>query len=72
MPEEWQVRGVIGAGFSDLNPTLVTISISKGEGYHTHVTIQGKAKEGLIKQHAGEKAAQRIAEQLAAQVPKAT
>jgi hypothetical protein len=62
------VKGVVWAGFSNMNPAIVTIWISPGERQHTQVTIQGKAKEGLIKQHAGEEAAVMIAQQITAQL----
>jgi hypothetical protein len=59
------VRGVFGAGSMNLNPALVTVTIKDGAGGPTAVHIRGAAKEGLIKQRAGQKAAERIAEQLA-------
>jgi hypothetical protein len=68
MPEAWQVKGVVGVGWGDMNVAIVTISISKSETNHTHITIQGKSKEYLIRQHGGEKAAQKIAQQLKAQL----
>jgi hypothetical protein len=69
MPRVWQLKGVIGAGWSNMTPAIVTILISEGETHHTHITIQGKAKEFLIRQHAEEKGAQRIAQQLKVQLP---
>ncbi len=64
----FEVKGLIGAGFLNMNPAIVTVLITAVSNYQTHVTIQGKAKEGLIKQHAGEKAAERIAQQLTARL----
>lgn len=58
------IKGVVGSGFMNMNPSVVTVQIEAvGEG-HCAVTIRGTAKEGLIKQHAGEKAARRVAERL--------
>ena len=56
-----RVNGLIGAGILNLNPALVNISITAISHSQTHIRIQGKAKEGLIKQYAGKKAAQRVA-----------
>jgi pentatricopeptide repeat protein len=59
-----EIRGVVGSGFLNMNPALVSVSLfAHGEG-HSQVKIQGSAKEGLIKQQAGKKAAERIAQQL--------
>jgi hypothetical protein len=55
-----QVAGVVGAGVGNLNPAVVTVTISaSAEG--SRLIIRGAAKEGLIKQRAGEKAAKRVA-----------
>jgi hypothetical protein len=55
-----RVVGVVGAGVGNLNPAVVTVTISaSAEG--SRVVIRGAAKEGLIKQRAGEKAAKRVA-----------
>jgi hypothetical protein len=59
------VRGVFGAGSMNLNPAVVTVTMTASPGGGTAVHIRGAAKEGLIKQRAGQKAAERIAEQLA-------
>jgi hypothetical protein len=55
------VRGVTGAGALNLNPTVVTVTISSTDSMSTTVHIRGVAKEGLIKQRAGQKAAERLA-----------
>jgi|SRR5579883_2267289 len=62
------IKGLTGSGFFNMNPTLVTISIAEASPNQVRVLIQGIAKEGLIKQHAGKKAAQRIAQQLSAKL----
>jgi hypothetical protein len=55
-----RVVGVIGAGVGNLNPAVVIVTISaSAEG--SRLVIRGAAKEGLIKQRAGEKAARRVA-----------
>lgn len=56
-----QVKGLVGAGALKMNPTIISISITALPHSPTGITIQGKAKEGLIKQHTAEKAAQRVA-----------
>jgi hypothetical protein len=58
------IRGVIGAGFINLNPAVVTVTMTVDGKDQTAVHIRGAAKEGLIKQHAGQKAAERLAAQL--------
>lgn len=58
------VSAVVRSGFLGLNPAVVTIEVlAQGENQAT-VNVSGMAKEGLIKQHAGEKAARRIADRL--------
>jgi hypothetical protein len=58
-----QVVGVVGA--PDTNPAVVTVTISRSdEG--SSVVVRGAAKEGLIKQRAGQDAAKRVAAELGA------
>ena len=59
--EVLSVKGLIGAGALSMNPTLVTIAITSLPHTPTSILIQGKVKEGLIRQHAAQKAAQHIA-----------
>ncbi|HEU5384045.1 MAG TPA: hypothetical protein VFV38_52290 [Ktedonobacteraceae bacterium] len=68
IPPLFEVKGMVGAGFLDMNPALVNISITVLSPLRAHVRIQGKAKEGLIKQHAGKKATQRVAHLLLSQL----
>jgi hypothetical protein len=59
-----QVVGIVAAGVGNLNPAVVTVTIrAAGEG--SKLIVRGAAKEGLIKQRAGEAAARRVAEALA-------
>jgi hypothetical protein len=58
------ITALVGAGFFNLNPALVSVQVAPISATLTKVSIHGKAKEGLIKQHAGEKAAKRIADML--------
>ena len=61
------VRGMFDSGWLDLCPAIVTVRVSTTGGEGTsRVTIRGVAKEGLIKQRAGEKAARKVAELLVA------
>lgn len=66
--EVLRIKGLIGAGALAMNLTLVNITITSLSHTPTHILIQGKAKEGLIRQYAGRKAAQRIANLLLNQV----
>lgn len=59
-----EVVGLVGAGFRNLNPAVVTVTIHPSD-YGARLVIRGAAKEGLIKQRAGEAAAKRIAAALA-------
>jgi hypothetical protein len=59
-----QVAGIVGSGIGNLNPAVVTVTIrASAEG--SRLVIRGVAKERLIKQRAGEKAAKRIAAAMA-------
>jgi hypothetical protein len=59
-----QVVGIVGAGAGNLNPAVVTVTIRAAD-QGSKLVVRGAAKEGLIKQHAGDKAARRVAEALA-------
>lgn len=62
--EIFEAKALIGSGFFNMNPALVTVEIYQISSNQTHITIRGVAKEGLIKQRAGEKAARLIAQRL--------
>ncbi len=55
-----EVVGIVGAGFGNLNPAVVTVTIRPAED-GSRLVVRGAAKEGLIKQRAGEWAAKRVA-----------
>jgi hypothetical protein len=60
------LRVVIGAGYFNLNPAVVTVTVEPADSPGTStVHIRGVAKEGLIKQHSGRTAANRVAAALA-------
>jgi hypothetical protein len=59
-----QVVGIVGAGSGNLNPAVVTVTIRAAD-QGSKLVVRGAAKEGLIKQRAGEAAARRVAEALA-------
>lgn len=61
-------QAVLGSGVLDLNPAVVTVTLSQDAGRVVAV-VRGVAKEGLIRQRAGEKAARRVAERLTAARP---
>jgi hypothetical protein len=52
--------GVVWSGVGNLNPAIITVTI-RPAGNTTILLVRGAAKEGLIKQRAGEKAAHQIA-----------
>jgi hypothetical protein len=55
------VRGIVGAGTMNLNPAVITVTMSAAGAGGTTVHVRGAAREGLVKQHAGHKAAERLA-----------
>lgn len=57
------VQGVVGAGKGNMNPAAVTITLTTS-GDTTHLHVRGVAREGLIKQRAGQQAVERIASHL--------
>ncbi len=63
------VAAVVGSGFLGLNPALVTVEVIPEKENRVSVAVSGVAKEGLIRQHAGEKAAKRIAGRLQEMFP---
>lgn len=60
-----RIRVITGGGAGGLNPVLVTAVLTRTEEKATSVLLRAAAKEGLIKQRAGEKTAKRIAGLLA-------
>ncbi len=62
--ERMRVKAIIGSGSLNMNPAVVTVDIEQVSAQQTRVTIRGVAKEGLIKQHAGEKAARFVAQRI--------
>ncbi len=66
------VSAVVGSGFLGLNPAVVTIEVVAHEDDRSRVVVSGVAKEGLIKQRSGEKAARRIAQSLQAALREAS
>ncbi|MEV4350071.1 hypothetical protein AB0J83_36900 [Actinoplanes sp. NPDC049596] len=56
-------QAIMGSGAMNLNPAVVTVTLHAHEG-QTLATVRGVAKEGLIRQRAGQKAARRVADQL--------
>jgi hypothetical protein len=62
-----QVIGILGSGVANLNPAVVTVTIQASE-WGSRLVIRGAAKEGLIKQRAGAKAAKRVAAAIAPEV----
>ncbi|GAA1224838.1 hypothetical protein GCM10009665_13830 [Kitasatospora nipponensis] len=59
------VRAVVGGGFGNMNPVVITVSLTDQGPRRTAATVRGAAKEGLIKQRAGEKTAKLVADRLA-------
>jgi hypothetical protein len=56
------ICATVGSGFFNINPTLIKVQVAPITNETARISIFGTAKEGLIKQKAGEKAVKRIAE----------
>ncbi len=59
--DQEMMRVVVGGGFGGLNPVVVTALVTKGTEDSSAVRLRAAAKEGLVKQRAGEKTAIRLA-----------
>lgn len=55
------VRVVTSGGTGGMNPVVVTALVTKGEERDSGVKLRAAAKEGLVKQRAGEQTATRLA-----------
>jgi len=63
------VRGVVGAGALNMNPAVVRVQATPLAPEMSKVRVRAVAKEGLIKQRAGQEAAARIHDHLAGVFP---
>ncbi|MGA5638151.1 hypothetical protein [Streptomyces sp. CS081A] len=61
---EATIRVVTGGGAGGLNPVVVTARVLKTDGAGSEIRLRAAAKEGLIRQRAGEKTAVRLAARL--------
>ncbi|MFD5946226.1 hypothetical protein ACFWAZ_13330 [Streptomyces collinus] len=59
--EQRMIRVVAGGGVGGMNPVVVTALVTKGEASDSQVRLRAAAKEGLIRQRAGERTASRLA-----------
>jgi hypothetical protein len=64
--DKHELRAVVGSGALNLNPALVTLQLVATTSTSTTFKVRGVAKEGLIRQQAGRKAAERVAAALTA------
>lgn len=62
--ESFSALLVVGSGYGNLNPAVVRIKAVPSESGGSLVTVEGKAKEGLVKQRGGMASATAIAEEL--------
>ncbi|MGW6394325.1 hypothetical protein ACWFR1_28370 [Streptomyces sp. NPDC055103] len=62
--EDETIRIVAGGGAGGLNPVVVTARVLKADEDSSEVWLRAAAKEGLIRQRAGEKTAVRLAARL--------
>jgi predicted secreted protein len=62
--DEKTIRVVASGGAGGLNPVVVTARVLKADEDSSEVWLRAAAKEGLIRQRAGEKTAVRLAAQL--------
>jgi hypothetical protein len=60
-PDEYKLCAVLGSGALNLNPAVVTLQLVATTWASTTIRVRGVAKEGLIPQRAGRKAAERVA-----------
>lgn len=58
------LKAVGDSGFLNMNPAVVVLEILEGSSGICEITITAAAKEGLIKQHAAEKAVQQVASEI--------
>lgn len=63
------LRVLTGGGALNLNPVVVTVNATRSGERLTSVHVRAIAKEGLIKQRAGQKTAEQVAARLAAVSP---
>lgn len=63
--DQWTIRVVASGGWAGMNPVVVTALVTKGGEAGSDVRLRAAAKEGLIKQRAGERTAARLAALLA-------
>jgi hypothetical protein len=61
-----ELRGVVGSGVLNLNQAVVTLQLVTTTSASTTIRVRGVAKEGLIPQRAGRKAAERVTGRLRA------
>jgi hypothetical protein len=64
-PGQQTIRVLARGGFGGMNPVLVTALVTYGGETNSEVRLRAAAKEGLIKQRAGEQTATRLAALLA-------
>jgi hypothetical protein len=67
--EKHELRAVVGSGALNLNPAVVTLQLLATTSASTTIRVRGVAKEGLIRQRAGRKAAECVAARLRAGWP---
>lgn len=59
------IAAVVGSGFLNMNPTIVTATFEPEDDAATAIHLSAVAKEGLIKQKSAQKAVDRLIETLA-------
>ncbi|WP_199825620.1 hypothetical protein [Streptomyces sp. NRRL B-1140] len=55
------IRAVVGGGAGGMNPVVVTARVTKDGAFDAQIRLRAAAKEGLIRQRAGERTATRLA-----------
>jgi len=58
--KKWEISGLIGSGFMDMNPSFITVVLRTVAKHKTEICIVASAKEGLINQNTSEKAIEKI------------
>ncbi len=71
VPGGHAVRGVMATGFAGANPAVATLTVTPADDGGSTVLVRGAAKEGLIKQHGGRRAAEELVSRWLAEDPTA-
>lgn len=63
-PSTYQLTGAVDSGFLNMNPAIVTMTLTTDGTGESRVHLHAEAQEGLINQHTARKAVERLVTQL--------